>query len=130
MTILDTAIIDATVEDGRLQGRLGGSLSEAEFQGKVVPLAWAVLAGKVAEDCTADGCTPGSDGAVVVDLFDTTPQDYQVTLDEFRNSNLMRSLLAPDLDIYDDQGRHNPGCDRVPDSLSFGVQFTAVPASF
>lgn len=133
IVMLHTAVVHATVQDNRLRGKIGGSFTNDQVQNELMPIAWAVLAGKVEDDCAGtvpDCCTPNSAGATVVGLWDTMPHDCQVTLDELRNSNVVRSLTTPDVDLYDREGRHNPLCDGAKDSLSFGVEFTAVPATF
>ncbi len=42
----------------------------------------------------------------------------------------MGSLLSPDVDRLDETGAFKPRRDGIKDSLSIGLGFTAVPASF
>ena len=53
-----------------------------------------------------------------------------MSVDELRNNDLVSSLLSPDVDLFDENGDFNPRTDEVKDALSFGLGFTAVPASF
>ena len=78
-------------------------------------------------------CDEGSTGETLVDLFDEEPEpsgDCTITLDELKNNDLISSLLAPDVDLFDADGNFNPRQDMVKDSLSLGVGFSAVGAVF
>jgi len=127
-----TAFIDARIETGRVFGQLQGVITDEQWQTILLPLATQVLAGKVADSChgaAPNCCDPGTTGATLVGLFDLD-HDCMVSTDELRNSNLIKALLSPDVDMFDAQGRYNPLCDGEKDSMSFGLRFTAVPATF
>ena len=49
---------------------------------------------------------------------------------EFADDPLIGSLLSPDLDLFDGMGNFNPRVDGIRDSLSLGVGFTGVGATF
>jgi hypothetical protein len=51
-----------------------------------------------------------------------------VTLAELRDNALLGLLLEPDVDLLDEDGEQHP--DGVPDSVSLGISFTAVPAQY
>jgi hypothetical protein len=113
-------------------GRLGGAITEEELQSNVLPGIHSALIASSAGDCTGEApecCTPGSSGELIMDLFDTDGS-CEVTLEEFRNNSLIASLLAPDVDLLDETGAFNPRQDGVDDSLSLGIGFSAVGATF
>ncbi len=64
------------------------------------------------------GCASGSTGKTILNLFDTTPKNCMVTVDEIKNNTLIQSLLAPDVKI---DGK---------DALSLGIKATTVKGNF
>jgi hypothetical protein len=119
-------------EGGLMNGKLGGAVTEAELNSNVLPAIASLVGDTVARDCSGthpDCCTAGSTGQTLIDLFDTN-EDCQVSLDEIRNSNLISSLLAPDVDLFDDTGKFNPRTNGIKDSLSLGIGFSGVPATY
>ena len=54
-------------------------------------------------------------------MFDAN-QDGVITEEELRGNAIIQSLLAPDLDLLEDDG--------VPESISLGVGFACVGATF
>ena len=121
--------VEATLVDNRLAGVIGGVLDEAQVQDEFLPIVHTALTRSVSRDCDQGVCEPGSDGAIFLGLFDVDG-DGALTLDEVRNNELVQTLVEPDLDLFDADGLMAPGCDEVPESLSFAVGFTAVPAQF
>jgi len=133
------AIADATLASAGAPAKLGGAVTKADLDDNVMPALHQILADNIAEDCTgidngtdACGCADGATGRTLLDLFDEVPDggDCMVTLEELKNNSLISSLLAPDVDLLDGDGNFNPRKDGVKDSLSLGVAFTAVGASF
>ena len=49
---------------------------------------------------------------------------------KLRENDLISSLLAPDVDLLDADGKFNPRTDMVNDALSLGIGFTGVGGSF
>lgn len=131
---------DVQVSETRLggaptPGKLGGAIPVDVLESDVLPWARALIADAIAADCTSSvppcGCAAGSAGRAVIDLFDEAePRDCAVTLDELRNNSLIAPLLVPDVDLFDADGYFNPRQDGVKDSLSVGLAFTAVGATF
>lgn len=103
---------------------LGGALTEEDLNTKVIPAIHAQIAPLIAEDCNAPtsppmcGCTSGSTGATVLNLFDAAPKDCMVTVDEIKNNSLIQSLLAPDVEINGKQ------------ALSLGIKVVTKKATF
>ncbi len=128
----------SSAADGSLMGgRLGGAVTEKSLNDDILPALHNVLSDTISRDCTgtaAPCCTDGSTGQLLIDLFDESdPQDCVVTLDELKNNSLISSLLAPDVNLFDGDpadGKYAPRTDGVKDSLSLGIGFTAVGASF
>ncbi len=113
-------------------GILGGAVTSENVDSIIIPALAANVQAIVAGDCggtAPDCCDPGTGGDTLVSLFDTN-SDCLVSVDEIRNNALIASLVAPDVDLFDASGAFNPRQDGVNDSLSVGVCFTAVGASF
>jgi hypothetical protein len=133
---LGTAIAELAVDpDGqRAYGRIGGSLTTQQVHDELLPIVWMALAQIVEADCPGGTCAPGSRGEAIIYLEDCSEGsatcDGYLALDEFRDNPLVQSLISPDVDLFDEQGRYNPRCDKIKDALSVAVSFTAVPAEF
>jgi len=131
---LHAATVDVTMaSDGTMAGLLGGTFTKQQIDDEFMPIVHALLAAMVIRDCsgTIPNCCPDdSQGATVVGLFDSDPADCTVTLEEVTSSNLVKALLTPELDLFDERGRYNPLCDGEKEGLSLGLSFTAVPAAF
>jgi hypothetical protein len=108
---------------GIVSGTIGGALSQDDLNTKVIPAIQVQLADVITRDCTTTiapdcGCKASSTGKTLIGLFDTTPKDCKVTVEEIQNNNLIKSLLAPDVTI-----------DGVM-ALSLGISVTAVKGEF
>jgi len=103
---------------------LAGALTQNDLDTKVIPAVHAQLAPLITRDCTGTappdpcGCMANSTGKTVLGLFDTTPKDCTVSIEEIKTNSLIQSLLAPDVEI-----------DGV-EALSLGIKVEAVKASF
>lgn len=131
------AKIQADVDSvaGTCSGKLGGAITEQALNDDVLP----TIADMLNETITSDpGCAMvppacGETAALIVDLFDKEPEpdgDLMITVEELKNNDLIASLLGPDVDLFDAAGNFNPREDGVEDSLSLGIGFTCVGASF
>ncbi len=126
---LTAARIDAMVTEDGVVGRIGGVISEDELEGALLPIIHASLSATVAEDCPDGVCEADSNGQMFLELFDED-DDGVITFEELRDSSVVSSLLAPDVDMRDSDGAFVTRCDGVKESLSVGIGFTAVPAAF
>lgn len=111
-------------------GKLAGALSDAFIQAQLIPQLHVVFGEVVAEDCGGTAptcCTPGSNGEQAIDIFDA---DGSCTLElqELYDNGLLDALLAPDVDLLDQEGFLGP--DGTLDSVSLGLAFTAAPATY
>ncbi|MEO8707107.1 MAG: hypothetical protein ABI867_44180 [Kofleriaceae bacterium] len=111
-------------ETGMGEVILAGAITQSDLDTKVIPAVHAQLAPLIDRDCGAlprtppdCGCGTGSTGKTIIGLFDTTPKDCTVDIAEITNNSLIKSLLAPDVQI-----------DGV-DALSLGISVTAVKAT-
>ncbi len=109
--------------DSIASGVISGLIPEAEIDVLTAALQKAT-ADAVTRDCTGVGagcgCLSGSTGEVLLALFDTTA-DCSVPLEEIQTNSVVQTLLQPDVDS---------DADGVADSMSIGVGFTAVKATF
>lgn len=114
--------------------QVAGALSMTDLDSQVIPAIQAQLAPIIARDCTSTdgsatppcGCADGSTGQTIIGLFDGdltgTTKDCMVSVDEILGNTLIKSLLAPDV--------CSMATCATPDSLSLGVQVSAVPATY
>ena len=121
-----SAITDAQIGSGTSGGIVfGGAVTKEDIDTKVIPAIQAQLVPIIMEDCTEPtmpatgcGCMADSTGKTILGLFDTSPKDCAVSVDEIKNNSLIVSLLAPDVTI---NGKM---------ALSLGIKATAVKATY
>lgn len=109
-------------------GRLSGAVPAQQVEKRLIPAVSELLTTIVVQDCTGGGpesCMSGSTGQRLLALFDSN-DDMTVSDDEVRDSDLLGSVLAPDLDLVKANGK--PGQDGVNDAVTFGLGFTTVRA--
>jgi len=106
---------------------VGGALTDTDLNTKVIPAIADQIAPIITRDCPTPavpgcGCTAGSTGKTVLDLFDGditgTTKDCKVSVDEIKGNSLIQSLLAPDVTI---DGKM---------ALSLGIKVEATKATF
>jgi hypothetical protein len=134
-----------TIGSAGSPAKLGGAITDADLHDNVLPALHDILTDNINGDCTGTttgmppcGCDEGATGQTLLDLFDELPDrpgtepdgDCVVEFEELENNSLISSLLAPDVDLLDADGNFNPRDDGVKDSLSLGVAFTSVGATF
>ena len=107
--------------NGLTAGQVNGGILKEEIDVLFVP----ALAQAFNEIVQAD---PGSDRAMaLLDVFDEAPMDGTITAPEVAGHSIMQSLLAPDLDLLDENGAYAPDPGGAgPESMSFGFGFTAI----
>jgi hypothetical protein len=120
-----SSISDTMIGSGTSGGVIvAGAVTKEDIDNKVIPAIQTQLVPTIARDCTAltmppaCGCAADSTGKTILGLFDTTPKDCMVTVDEIKNNSLIVSLLAPDVTI---NGKM---------ALSIGIKATAVKATY
>ncbi|HWU86957.1 MAG TPA: hypothetical protein VN253_06765 [Kofleriaceae bacterium] len=103
---------------------LAGALPQDDLNTKVIPAIHSQIGPLVKRDCPGTvppdcGCAAGNPtGRTILNLFDTSPKDCTVTVDEIKNNSLIQSLLAPDVEIEGTQ------------ALSVGIKVKAVSGAF
>jgi len=135
--LIDLVAAHATAEVGpqAIQGRIGGAVTKADVDDRLVPFTHEAITRLIDLYCTPKlgqdqpECEPGSTGEFFLDLLDTN-MDGTVTLGELRSHPLIESLLKPDVDLFDADGEYAPGVDGVADSLSLAIGIEAVQAAF
>lgn len=118
--------------DGTLSGKLGGAASVESLENDFLPQLVDVMNDLISVDCSgaAPSCCPsGTKGALLIDLFDTDAS-CDLALEEVQESTLVQQLMAPDVDLFNEEGFQEWNGDGVLDSVSFGLRFDSVPASF
>jgi len=132
---LVAAHVTADVGPQAIEGRIGGAVTKADVDERLVPFTHQAITRLIDMYCTPKlgqdqpECEPGSTGEFFLDLLDTD-MDGTVTLGELRSHPLVESLLKPDVDLFDADGSYAPGVDGVADSLSFAIGIEAVQAAF
>lgn len=114
------------VSTTRVFGKLGGAVRHDALYDLLVPAYAEHFRALFAADCVVGtlppecGCTPGTPGTTVRDMFDKAPtQNCQITDDEV--GYVATGLLTPDIDVDG---------DGVNDALSWGIGIEAVPGDF
>ncbi len=122
------ARVEATVDADGCSGRLGGAVTMAQIDSELIPSVVTMMNAAIARDpgCPAH-CESGTSAALIIDVFDTN-MDGHVTETEIRDSSIIKTLLSADLDLLDASGAI--GGDGEADSISLGLGFDCVPASF
>lgn len=108
---------------GVVTGRIAGSTPTNETVPLLNEAARVHFASVIAAECTggaapACGCPSGSTAATMLNLFEVTPKDCVITIDEIAGNSILMSLLAADVMV-----------DGQP-ALSLGYEFDVVPARF
>jgi len=120
------ARVSATMAAPSTLGRLvlAGAVTQPDIDAKLLPALRDIEMANVMRDCTAllnppsCGCASNTAGKTALMLFDISPTDCSVTVDELSTNPAIRSLFAPDV-VIDGQR-----------ALSLGLGMTAVPATF
>jgi hypothetical protein len=131
---------------GLVKGQINGVIPQAAIDSVLIPAMVAALNQQIQSG--------SSNAGAIRAIFDTTtsaPCDMGggvtgndmgtcgcdganngvIEFCEVKNSPLIKNILAPDIDAFDDMGRFAPNPQNTgKDSLSFGMGFLAVPANF
>lgn len=108
-------------QNGCVNGKLGGGVTDEEFQAKLLPAIAIGLNQLIADSNNA--------APVLLQAFDSD-KDKTITTQELEKNPVLMIAISPDLDLLDASGAFNPGQDGKKDSYSIGLGFTCVPASF
>jgi hypothetical protein len=142
-----TRAADGTVTGGQLNG----AIKNAEVQGTLIPNIAVALTAKISDDLNSSGGLTPSD-MQILNVFDnggkadascsdgtcknpngtcSVKGDNKIDVCEVSTAGLIQNLLAPDVQMFDAAGNLHPSPENTnKDSLSIGLHFTVVPATF
>ncbi|MBI4508988.1 MAG: hypothetical protein HY698_05100 [Deltaproteobacteria bacterium] len=121
------ARMETTVTASSCKGKLGGAIKESDLNETVLPAVANMMNASIKEDPEKDT------SKTIKKLFDTEPKDNPdgvITAQELKNNDLIGTVLAADVDLFDASGKYNPRSDMKNDSLSLGVGIECVNAKF
>jgi hypothetical protein len=139
-------------------GVLAGAVTKAEVDSAIIPAIAPLVNDSILSSDSVDGalvpcqtmadCPATSDSGsalecdddarnlclsdsslTILNLLDAN-KDGTVTAAEIMSNSIVSALLAPDVDMLDANGDFNPRQDGTKDSISLGVGFTCVNATF
>ena len=108
-------------QNGCVNGKMGGGVTDDEFQSKLLPAIAGGLNQLVKDN---NNMAP-----TLLQAFDSD-KDKTITTQELKDNPVLMIAISPDLDLLDASGAFNPGQDGEMDAYSIGLGFTCVPASF
>jgi len=101
-------------------GQINGALKKTDVDMTVLPAVASLITKQVMD--------PNASSAIK--MFDIN-MDGTVTVDELKQNTLISNFLAPDIQLFDAAGNYAPNpAKTMKDSLSLGLGFTAVKATF
>lgn len=122
LRLVGAHIASDVTEAGCTNGRLGGGIPQDDVNNEVLPAVATFLNDYV----HANPGTPAT--ALILLFFDTVAPTGTITVDDLLNSNFVKNLLKPDVDLLDAEG--HPGHDGVKESVSLALGFTCTKAVF
>jgi hypothetical protein len=124
ITLLGARVELTPISATAFAGKIGGAISMTDINTKVMPALRDSFQAQVMAQCTmlasppTCGCPQGSSAKTLLGLFDTNPQDCNISLTEVQNNSLILSLFAPDVTVENTMG------------LSLGIGVHAVTGAF
>ncbi len=121
----------ATDAPGLVNGQIHGAVRRQDVERYFVPAGATIFTkklqasnGMMYDSLDVGGCTNG-DGTMAV------AHDLRIDPCEFAQYQITRSVLAPDVQLFDEAGDYAPNPkNTAKDSFSVGIAFTAVAAQF
>jgi hypothetical protein len=132
-------------------GQLNGAIKNSDVQSLIIPNVATLLTKKITDDSTPPSMLSAGD-MQILSIFDNggkpdaactagtcknpdgscaTKADNKIDICEVSTAGLIQNVLAPDVQMFDAAGNYKPNKDNtVKDSLSLGLSFSAVGASF
>jgi len=131
-------------------GQLNGAIKNSDVQSQIIPNVAALLTKKITDDKANGGLSSGDNQ--ILSIFDNGGKadasctagtcknpdgscavkgDEKIDICEVSTAGLIQNVLAPDVQMFDASGKYAPNKDNtMKDSLSLGLAFTAVGATF
>jgi|GEM_PF-2177764 len=144
VTLVATHVSYHVTSSGVMMGQLNGAIANATIQTETIPAMATAMTQAIASGMginfkifdTGDTVNP-CDAGMPNDLSAggmcgcAVAGDNIIAPCELSQSGFIQALLAPDLDLYDNNGQFKPDPALVSkDSLSVGLGFVAVPATY
>lgn len=113
-------------------GQINGAIKSTDVQTKIIPNVATLLDSRVQANPT------GSTEKQILQIFDIgcttgtgTKGDGKIDTCEVSENSIIKNVLNPDVQMFDSSGNYKPNSANTnKDSLSLGIGFTAVKASF
>jgi hypothetical protein len=127
--------------DGLMKGQINGAIKNSDVQGNIIPNVASLLSMRLTTDPNSSttmqikqlfdvgdgngGSCTNTDGSM------SAPNDNKIGTCEVAGNSIIKNVLAPDVQMFDSSGNYKPNKDNtMKDSLSLGLSFTAVKATF
>jgi hypothetical protein len=127
--------------NGLMKGQINGAIKSTDVQNTIIPNVANLLTMRLMTDPTS------STSMQIKQLFDVgdgnggnctnpdgsmgVPNDGKIATCEVSMNSIIKNVLAPDVQMFDASGNYKPNAaNTMKDSLSLGLAFTAVQASF
>ncbi|WP_428261788.1 hypothetical protein [Haliangium sp.] len=125
--------VDQISDTGLMTGVIGGAVRVADIENTLVPALQMFVSDLIQTECptpTPGACCPADSDAALALTFLDADDNCAVTSEEIISNPTISVLLNADVDLFDANDNYAPNSDGENDSLSMGIGFTAVPASF
>jgi len=126
--------------DNLMKGQINGAIKSTDVQNKIIPNVATLLTNRLMSDPSSSTSMQikqlfdvgDGNGGNCMDSFGVgVPNDGKVAVCEVSGNSIIKNVLAPDVQMFDAAGNYKPNPQNMmKDSLSLGLAFTAVKASF
>jgi hypothetical protein len=130
---LEAAHIQFAVDNGHVTGQVNGVMRAEELAAIVLPAFAALFTQQIHDDPAAHLQLQSifDTGGCSDDGVPAKANDNVITLCELLQNQIIQNIFSDDITLFDPDGTYDPQPGKKPrDSLSIGVGFTAVQASF
>ncbi len=119
--LIGTKIEGNVTATGCSNAKLGGAITKQQLDEVILPAVTVMMNANIQKD-------PESSGAkTILSTFDTIDMNGTISVEEVKENGIIKSVLAPDVDMFDAAGK--PGHDGKADSLSLGVGIACTKAT-
>jgi hypothetical protein len=121
-------------------GQINGAIKESDVNGTIIPNVATLLNNRVVANPTGStemqilqifdiGCADAS--AKNIDGTPAAKGDNKIAICEVSDNSIIKNVLNPDVQMFDSAGNYHPSAaNTTKDSLSLGLGFSAVQASY
>lgn len=143
LTLYGVQVVGAIDKNGMMNGEVHGVVRKKDVDSEIIPAIAAAITLEIHADPngmatkqliglfeTGDVSKMKCD-ANMADCCATNPKTCKILPEEVAGNFLIQSVLKPDVQMFDNGGSYIPVADGAnPDSLTVGLGFTGVKASF